>query len=112
MSSDGSEQEQESGGLPFVLKERPSMSLGKMAELRAQGRLKPAAAQVKRVSEGNARSAKKHKKSKSDAPAILSTKVPLSRKRVGEKARPEVGVSSPLRGSASRDGAQAARPTL
>ena len=64
------------------------MSLGKMAELRAQGRLKPATAQVKRESEGaaaGARSAKKKpKKAKSGAPAILSTKVPLSRKRVGE----------------------------
>ena len=94
MSSDGSMHEEDSH-LPFALgnrKESRRVPLGKLVEMRAKGQLKPAAAQIKRESEAAApesRSVKKHKKSKNGAPAILSTKVPLSRKRVGEQRERE-----------------------
>jgi hypothetical protein len=81
-------------GLSEPQRKRGRVSLGKMADLRAQGKIKPSVAQVRREGEGSggtagSRSGKKAKKSKSDAPAVLSTKVPLSRKRVGENSATE-----------------------
>ncbi len=71
-------------GLPFGndAAGQKRVPFSKLVELRARGQLRPT---HKREGEGEDRpSKKKRKKSKSGEPAVLSTKVPLSRKRVGE----------------------------
>jgi hypothetical protein len=61
--------------------------LGKLAEMRSRGVLPSGRQTLKRSVPDDQPTKKKsasHKKRKSGEPAILSTKVPISRKRIGE----------------------------